>query len=494
MRVFVVGGGISGLATAFRIRERFEKRGVPLDLRVLEAEDRLGGKIRSEQAAGYLMEWGPNGFLDSKPHTLSLCRDLHLDRELLPSDPRARKRFIFSRGRLHRVPETPGAFFRSPLLTVRGRIRIVKELWAGVTPVGSDTSVAEFGRRRLGPEAVEKLLDPMVSGIFAGDPQVMSLEACFPRILELERQYGSLVRAMVSLMREHKRLRRAQGRARQGDGSALSHKAAPAGPAGPGGTLTSFAGGMEQLVAALAKSLDRLVLTGSPVLALLPERSREGAVSWRIRFRREGEEREEPADAVVLAVPAYQAAVILASVDSSLSEGMRAIPYSPIVVVGLGFPRQDAPGSLDGFGFLIPHAEGTPVLGSLWSSSIFPARAPEGCVLTRNMVGGFRNPWVVERSDAELEALVTGVLERALGTPGKLAFRKVVRHPKGIPLYPLGHVQRLKDLDARASRFPGLYITGNAFRGVALNDCTREAERIAARVEEDLLGGTQSPQ
>jgi oxygen-dependent protoporphyrinogen oxidase len=204
MKLVVVGGGISGLATAFRIRERFEAHGRPFELRVLEAAERTGGKIRTELHEGYRFEWGPNGFLDGKPDTLELCKDLGIKTALLPSSEAARKRYVFSCGALHRVPESPISFFRSRLLTLGGRLRVIKEAWAPTTPPGLDTSVAEFGRRRLGKEAMEKLLDPMVSGIFAGDPAVMSLASCFPRIAEMEQEHGSLLRAMVALQRQRK--------------------------------------------------------------------------------------------------------------------------------------------------------------------------------------------------------------------------------------------------------------------------------------------------
>jgi oxygen-dependent protoporphyrinogen oxidase len=487
MKLVVIGGGISGLATAFRICERFDAHGQPLDLRVLEAAERVGGKIRTEHRDGYRIEWGPNGFLDGKPETLELCKDLGIEGALLPSSDAARKRYVFSSGALHRVPESPVSFFRSPLLTLRGRLRIIQEAWAPTTPPGLDTSIAEFGRRRLGKEAAEKLLDPMVSGIFAGDPAVMSLASCFPRIAEMEQEHGSLVRAMMALQRQRKRDRR-EGNARAGD-EAGNAGAAPGGsPAGPAGTLTSFREGMEVLVHALEKRLGIAIRKDCVVTSVIPKNAEQGEV-YRIRHREQGVEKEMQADAVVLAVPAYEAERILMDTEPGVCESLSGILYAPLVVVGLGFSEAEAPGPLDGFGFLVPYREGSPVLGSLWTSSIFPERAPKGRVLTRNMVGGWRNGWAVALEEEALEEAASAMLEKALGARGRVGFRICFRHPKAIPLYAIGHGRRLEDVERRLARFPGLYLTGNAFRGVALNDCTREAERIARRVEEDFLQG-----
>lgn len=484
MKLVVVGAGISGLATAFRIRERFDAHRRPLELRILEAAERVGGKIRTELCEGYRLEWGPNGFLDGKPDTLDLCRDLGMEGALLPSSEAARKRYVFSRGALHRVPESPVSFFRSPLLTVRGRLRVIREVWAPTTPPGLDTSVAEFGRRRLGKEAAEKLLDPMVSGIFAGDPAIMSLASCFPRIAEMEQEHGSLLRAMVALQRQRKRERQnADPDGESGRGAGKTTK--EGGPAGPAGRLTSFREGMEQLVRTLEERLGESVRKECVVTSLIPAEGE--ARGYRIRYRQQGVEQEVSANAVVLAVPAYAATQILREMDPVVCEFLAGIPYAALVVVGLGFSRAEAPGPLDGFGFLVPYREGSPVLGSLWTSSIFPARAPSDCVLTRNMVGGWRNGWAASLQDEELEEIASAMLGQAVGNRGRARFRRCVRHSKAIPLYFLGHGRRLSAIEERLARYPGLYLTGNAYRGVALNDCTREAVRIARRVEEDLL-------
>ena len=484
MKLVVVGGGVSGLATAFRIRERFEARGQPLELWVLEAAERAGGKIRTELKDGFRMEWGPNGFLDGKPDTLALCRDLGIEEVLLPSSEAARKRYVCSCGKLHRVPETPVSFFRAQLLTPGGRFRVVGEVFAPKTPPGIDTSIAEFGNRRLGREAAEKLLDPMVSGIFAGDPAVMSLASCFPRIAEMEQEHGSLLRAMVALQRQRRdEVTEGLDQPDHGEGKREG------GPAGPAGTLTSFENGMEQLVQALEERLGKSLRKECVVSSLRPSENGEDAKGVRIRYRHQGVEQEMAADAVVLAVPAYEAEQILMGIDPVVTDLLKGIPYAPLVVVGLGFPRDRAPGPLDGFGFLVPYREGSPVLGSLWTSSIFPGRAPPNFVFTRNMVGGWRNASSAALDEEVLEAVVLEMLEKAVGGRGRVHFRRCVRHPQAIPLYLVGHGKRLAAIEERLTRLPGIYLTGNAFRGVALNDCTREALRIARTIEKDCIDG-----
>ena len=488
-RLVVVGGGISGLATAFRIQQRFSARQEPLEIVLLEAQGRLGGKIQSEQRDGYLFEWGPNGFLDGKPDTLDLCRDLEIHGELLASTEAARKRYVLSGGKLHRVPEGPAEFFRSSLLTLGGRLRILREPWVPATRPGLDTSIAEFGTRRLGKEAADKLLDPMVSGIFAGDPALLSLEACFPRIAELERDHGSLIRALFALQKERRREIRARRQAGSASGGQENKAAKKAGPAGPAGVLVSFRDGVERLVRALAGRLRGPRQIGCAVESVMPERRASGKTGYRIRYDQGGSKGEVLCDAVVLALPAYGSARVLGEVDAGLRSLLLGIPYSALAVVGLGFREGETPGPLDGFGFLVPYAESTAVLGSLWTTRIFESRSPSGHVLTRNMVGGWRNSWVVSADESELEAMVLGLLERATGVKGKVAFRYVVRHEQAIPSYLIGHGRRLEQIGNLLAPFPGVYLTGNAYRGVAINDCTREAVRVAGDVERDFLAG-----
>ena len=412
-KVAVVGGGISGLATAYEIDKRLRASGGHYELRLFEAEARVGGKIGAARRDGFVCEAGPNGFLDSKPSTLNLCRELGIEDQLLRSSDAAARRFIFSRGQLHQLPGSPLAFFRSRLLSLPARLRIVGELWAPVSPPGSDPTVAEFGRRRLGRQAAARLLDPMVAGVFAGDPERLSLGSCFPRIAELERDHKSLIRALLAL--QLKRGRRSGG-----------------GPAGPGGTLTSFAGGMSVLPDTLAQTLADRVTCRAPLTGV--ERHAQG---YRLSL---GADRQTyDCDAAVLALQAADAVAPLQSLDAELAGVLEQFEYAPVAVVGLGFEQAALQTRLDGFGFLVPGEERRRILGSLWTSSIFAHRAPDGCVLLRTLIGGARKPELALLPEAQLVELARAELSQILGISAQPVFVQVFQWPRAICQYTVGH-------------------------------------------------------
>ena len=459
-RIAVIGAGISGLATAYQLRKQLAEAGIDHQLRVFEKEGRPGGKITAARRQGFHCEGGPNGFLDSRPETLALCRELGLTDRLQRASEAARHRFVLLNGRLKEIPTSPLKFLASGVLSWRGKLRLLREPWAPGPPPGHDQSIAEFARRRLGEEAYQRLIDPMVAGVFAGDGERLSLASCFPRMAQMEAEYGSLVRAMFRLARQRRR----------GAG----------GPAGPGGTLTSFHGGLSELPRALAQRLGDVGYGA----ALARLEAREGG--YRLLFE-DGPPYE--CDGVVLATEAFQAARALAGLDLALAQVLQRFEYAPVAVVGLGFRREQLGRPLDGFGFLTPSAARRRILGSLWTSSIFPGRAPEGQVLLRTLVGGARSPELAGLAEAELVALVLEELRAILGLSGAPTFTQVFHWPRAICQYTLGHARRLEEMEGRVDRHPGLFLTGNAYRGVALNDCTANAVRVAERVREWVVGG-----
>ena len=460
-KIAVVGGGISGLAAAHEIGKRLRADNLSCELRLFEAAPGVGGKIGAAARDGFLCEAGPNGFLDSKPSTLDLCADLGLSDKLLRSREEASRRFIFSRGELHELSGSPAAFFRSGLLSLRGKLRIIPELWAPVSPEGSDPSVGEFGRRRLGAEATARLLDPMVAGVFAGDPDRLSLASCFPRIAELEQQYKSLIRAMIAL--QLKRRRQTSG----------------GGPAGPGGTLTSFAGGLSVLPETLAGTLGRQVVCSAALADL--QRTPHG---YRLQF--DGDTEDYDCDVAVLALQAADASGPLRSVDPAIADVLARFEYAPVAVVGLGFDEATLGCRLDGFGFLVPGEERRKILGSLWTSTIFEHRAPEGSVLLRTLIGGARSPELALLPEPQLVDLARAELAAILGISAEPAFVQVFKWPQAICQYTVGHGERLTEVDGRVAGLPGLVLSGNSYRGVSLNDCARNAvlvgEAVAAYV------------
>jgi len=460
-KVLIVGGGISGLASAWLIREEARSAGLDVQVAVLEKEDRWGGKIWSIKADGFLCEWGPNGFLDNKPQTLELCRRLGADAQLLRSNDNARKRFIFSAGMLHQLPENGPSFLKSPLISWPGKLRLAMEPLIPQYRSDVDETLAAFGRRRLGDEALAKLIAPMVSGIFAGDPETMSLKSCFPRIAELEAEYGGLIKAMVRLAKKKKQ--------------EIAEGKVVASAAGPGGILTSFRDGIQTLTDILVAALgSEAVLSGREATRV--SRAQDG--SYRV-LTSQG---ELTADAVVIASPAYAAAAMTREQAPGVAELLDGIPYATMTVACFGYERQRIARDLSGFGYLIPKAEGKNTLGTLWDSSIFENRAPEGQVLLRSMMGGACFPDYVKLSDAEVQRRVQADLQTIMGITAPPDFVRIFRHEQAIPQYIVGHGRRLAALEDQLTRHPGLVLTGNSYRGIGLNDCVAAAHRATIEV------------
>lgn len=462
-RVAVVGGGIAGLATAFNVERGARDAGINLHVTVFESSSSVGGKLRTIREGGYLIEEGPNGWLDNEPATARLLSRVGLEEATLKSEDATRHRFLLVNGRLRELPMTPKAFIKSDLLSPASKLRVAAELFvpkrkdlgcAADNPERDET-VYEFGRRRLGRAFAELLLDPMVKGIFGGDARRLSLAAAFPRMVELEKNYGGLFKAMIKIARERKRNGGAGGS-----------------PAGPGGTLTTVSGGMEMLPGTLSGLLRAEVLTDSPVAEVRPEGGR-----WAVTAagRRHG-----PYDCVIDAAPAHAAAGHLS--DERLSRLLEEIRYVPIAVVALAFDGKRVEHPLHGFGMLNPSNQGARLMGVLWSSSIFKDRAPEGKILLRCMAGGAANPEAAGLKDERLIGLCMDELGRLYGISGDPERAWVIRHEKAIAQYERGHLARIKEILGRVRATPGLFLTGSSYRGVSTNHCIAEAEKTAGAV------------
>jgi oxygen-dependent protoporphyrinogen oxidase len=457
-RAIVVGGGISGLATAYLLGEKGRNAGIDLEVLLLEKEKRTGGKIWSIKGDGFLCEWGPNGFLDNKPQTLELCRQVGADSQLLRSNDNARKRFIFSEGILHRLPENGPSFLASKLISWPGKMRLAMEPFIPQFKGDEDETLAAFGRRRLGDEALRKLIAPMVSGIFAGDPETMSLKSCFPRIAELEAEYGGLIKAMIRLAKKKKQ--------------DIAEGKVVASAAGPGGVLTSFRGGIQDLTDILVEKLGK----GGVTLDEQVEKVEKGGSA---PYRIQSDRGELEADVVILASPAYASAGMLQGLDTGIANLLNEIPYSSMTVACFGYRRERITRDLDGFGYLIPKQEGTSTLGTLWDSSIFENRAPDGHVLLRSMMGGACFPQYINLPDEEVQKRVQADLQRIMGIKESPDFVRIFRHEKAIPQYIAGHGKRLAGLEEKSKAHPGLVLTGNSYRGIGLNDCVAAAQKAS---------------
>ncbi len=451
-RIAIVGAGVAGLACAHRLAAAPGSA----DVVVLEASDRPGGHLRTERIDEFLCEWGPNGFLDNAPDTLALVDALGLRPEIVPSQDRARRRFVFRDGRLRLLPGSPGAFLTSDVLSFGAKLRIAREPFAPPRPDGDET-IHAFAARRLGREAADILVDPMVSGIFAGDARELSLRAAFPKISELEEQHGGLFRAMVARRRKV----RASG--------------APVGS--PLGRLTSFVNGIETLPRALAASLGGRLRLRSPVSSLA--RATGAAAPWTIAL---GSGESLTADHVVIAVPPPAASALLAPLDAALAATLATIPLAPLVVVALGFDAAALGHPLDGFGFLVPRGQGVRILGALWESSVYPGRAPAGRALIRVMTGGAHDPSVADLADDQLLGLVRGDLMTTMGIRAEPEMVRIIRHRNAIPQYTVGHLDRLASIDSALASLAGLHLTGHGYRGVGINAAIADAVSLAARL------------
>lgn len=471
-KVVIVGGGISGLATAYFIKIRAEQAGISLQMQIIEKELQPGGKIRSIRDNGYLYEWGPNGFLDNKPQTLSLCSSLGIMDQLLVSNDNARKRFIYSNKKLHQLPHTPGKFLTSSLLSIGGRLRVLAEPFIDKLKDPKDESLASFARRRLGQEALDKLITPMASGIFAANPETMSLKSCFPRIYELEQQYGSLIKAFRQI-----------GKARKNEQENKDDNNKHPSPAGPGGKLTSFTNGLQTLIDALAAAIGADNIINEQVTSI----EKYGDGLYQI-ITHNG---TYTADVVVSAAPSYVAAEIIGkAVDAQLGQLLSTIKYAPLVVVCSSYETKNIKHDLNGFGYLLASDETIPVLGSLWDSSIFANRAPDGKILFRTMLGGARYPNLVSLNDTEISNIVRESFSKILGIKIDPDIEQIFRHEKAIPEYNLGHEKMLFEIEERLKFLPGIFLTGNAYHGVGINDCVLAADKTADKIMDYLQSYT----
>jgi oxygen-dependent protoporphyrinogen oxidase len=417
--------------------------------------------MRTERVAGCVCEWGPNGYLTNVSHTEDLAGELGLASRRLRADPGSAARYLWVRGALREVPLRPPAFLKSGLLTAGGKLRVLAEPFIRAGDPDREETVAAFASRRIGRQAATTLVDAMVSGVYAGDPEALSLRAVFPRMAEMEADHGSLFRAMIA------------ARKRGGGG----------GPAGPGGVLTSFDEGMEVLIRALVDSLGDRVRTGTRVDSVTPTEA-----GFQIRSGPGDPVRRWDATRVVLAVPAPVAAGLLPADRRKLTGALDAIPYAGVSVVCLVYRRNQVRHPLDGFGFLVPHGQGPRMLGCLWVGSIFPAHTPGDHVLLRVMLGGARDPELVDLGEAEAVEHARRELAPILGIEGAPRETVVFRHPRAIPQYTIGHLSRLRVLERELVGLPGLHLAGNAYRGIGVNDCVAEAKLLA-----DRLTGVGSP-
>ena len=450
MQVTIVGGGISGLACAFRLQQSGHS------VTLLEQSDRVGGVIDSVQQDGFLFELGPQSFLSNKA-VLDLVAELKLEGQLLQADRRA-PRFILIGGKLHRVPLAPPQLLLSSLLGWGTKLRLLSEPFRKSAPPEHDESVASFVRRKFGDELLERLAGPLVSGIYAGDPERLSLRSAFTSAYDWEKKYGSVIRGAMK-SRPH--------------------------PSQPRPTLCSFTGGVRTIVDVLRDILGAAVRTGV-TLQTLRYRKSDGQPGFELQVSESGQTVTMKSHAVVFATPAPTTSKLVSRLSEKASLALNQIEYAPVAVVNAGYQRSQVQHPMVGFGFLVPRKESLRALGCVWSSSLFPGRAPEGMVSTASFVGGATDPEALNLSETELAELVEKEIAGVLGISGPPVTRRVQKFARAIPQYNLGHGDLLRAVRAELPQFPGLFLTGSYFEGPAIAACVEHAAKTAQAVSDFL--------
>jgi oxygen-dependent protoporphyrinogen oxidase len=442
----VIGGGISGLACAYHLQQA----GIPVC--VLDTGVRPGGVIATQEKDGFRFELGPQSFLSTEP-LLKLIDALGLKNELLHADPRA-PRYILFRGKLVPAPLAPPSLLTTPLLGPRTKWRLFTEMFRRTSPPPTDESIAAFVRRKFGDELLDRIVAPFVSGIYAGDPEKLSLRASFPKLHEFETKYGSVLRGAM-------KSRPAKGTPRPG--------------------LCSFREGMETLPRALATRLDDALLNETTVLRARRGKA-NGKSSFEVDVTRNGHRETLLATSVIMAAPAYAASEILRNVSDKFAAPFGRVEYAPVAVVAAGYRRDQVRHAGNGFGFLVPRSEGLRTLGTVWNSSLFPERAPENMACFTSFAGGATDPALCDLSENEIAETICGELGRILGITGPPVTRLVHRYTRALPQYNLGHSETVSALGATASSVPGLFLTGNYLFGPSLGSCVEQANQTADAV------------
>ena len=489
-RIAVLGGGISGLAAAYTLT-RARQVGAPIEEFLIEANDRLGGLIRSDRVEGFIVEGGPDSFLTQKPEAAALCRELGLGDSLLGSNDRERRTYILYRGRL--VPLPDGLMLLVPtriwpivtttLLPLHSKLAIAVERFTfspNENRQGSaDESVAVFVTRHFGRAMLENIADPLLAGIFGGDSTVLSVRSALPQLYEMERKYGSLTRAAMEARRQ--RCEEAQTIVPEAGATLAANPLSAQSPP----LFMTLGGGLEQMVDVLRKRLEAFrVHLRHRVIAI--ERSPD-PIARTYQIRCEGGDAYE-ADGVVLALPTYECSRLLATLDSPLAESLKAIPYASVLTVALGYEAGECGHLPPGFGFLVPRKERRRLLACTFVHNKFSHCAPPGRGLLRCFLGGTRDPEVLRFGDDEIISMVRQELDAILKLSTPPLFYRIYRWPSSMPQYVVGHEERLKTIQRRIEMLRGLFLAGNAYSGIGISDCIRTGKAAAERAIESCCG------
>ncbi len=479
-RMIIVGGGIAGLAAAYRLL----KTTTDMQITLIESADRLGGKIVTDRVDGFVIEGGPDTFLSYKPRGIGLCRELGIEDRLHGTNEKIRRTFVMREGKLYDLPEgltglIPSRFgplAKSRLISPWGKLRMGLDYFIPPKSLNGDESLAQFVERRLGRELYDRMIEPLMSGIYAGDGEQLSLGATFPQLRQTELEHGSLVKGMLAAKRKSQR----------SGGISMPSPAQKKWAA-----FVTPETGLAEIVEALQAQLkDVEVRLGTRVMRVTssprPSPYKGEGVRpspWKgeemgMRVDLENGETLE-ADAVILATPAYVTAQIVGDLDPEMATALRGIPYASTVTLSVAYPLDAIPQPLNAYGYIIPRAEGRSILACTWTSTKFPHRAPDGYGLMRAFIGRAGDEDVLNHTDAELLQMVRDELRDVLGITAEPLLYRIFRWPQAMPQYTLGHLDRIAAIDRRLAEHPGLYVAGNAYRGIGLPDCIASGEAAA---------------
>ncbi|MBI1803863.1 MAG: protoporphyrinogen oxidase [Ignavibacteriae bacterium] len=450
--VVIIGAGISGLCVAHWLKQK------GINVTVLEKDSEPGGTMKTVLDDGWLIETGPNSALETTPLFSQLFDELGIAGKRLYANPASSKRYIVKRGKLLPLPTNAGTFLTSSLWSIGGKLRLLKEPFTG--RARAEESVADFVRRRLGREILDYAINPFVAGVHAGNPDELSVQAAFPKLYALEEKYGGLIKGAIKSRKERKQRNEvAKDRAK----------------------LFSFADGMQTLPRTLATSLGNSIKLDATVSHIVPMRAGKFPI-YTVSYSQSGMDLTMEANAVVLSTPAYATSQIIQRIDPAMAKTLDSIYYPPVAEIFLGFEEDQVGRPLDGFGFLVPEVERRRILGTIWSSTLFPNRAPEGLVALTSFVGGARQPELLALDDEQLLDMVLSELHSLMGVTGLPAYTRITRWDRAIPQYNLGYHNTLNALDRFEQNFQGAFICSNYRGGIAVGDCVMSAEKTIERV------------
>jgi oxygen-dependent protoporphyrinogen oxidase len=462
-KIAVIGGGITGLSAAHRLTELQNEKNLDIEVILIEKSNKLGGAVTTIKKDGFLIELGPDMFFTKRPWALNLSKRLGLESELIKTNESKRGTYVLWKKKLVPVPEgflmlAPSKmipFLITPLFSWSGKLRMLADLFISKKTV-SDESLASFVRRRFGNEALERVAQPMIGGIYTADPEKLSLKATVPQFIEMEEKYGSVIKGMLHNRKENK-----------GESGARYSQ------------FLSFKNGMQTLVDAIEEILPEGSISLNEEVKQI-SRNTEG---WEIQ----SEKRNIHADGLIVTTPSYHAASLIEGIDPLLAAELSSIEYASSAVIIFAYKTEKISHNLNGFGFVVPNVEKSDLIACSFSSIKFGGRAPKGCILIRAFVGGALNPNILKLDDAEIICRVEKELSDILGIKGEPEFNLIERYHKAMPQYHLGHIEKVESVFGKLKKYKALEIAGNAYNGVGIPECVRSGEQAAEAILKDLF-------